>query len=73
MGLVIVKLKSRGGVEKQDASLKYESCGDEGDAACIVGCNSDDQLSHHNVMEEEPSATQSKINILFSCLEQLNW
>ena len=64
MGQLIVKLKSRGGIEKQDVSLKYETCGDEGDAACIVGCNFDHQLSHHNVMED-PSARRFKVNVSF--------
>ena len=57
----IVKLSSRGGIEKQDTSLKYQTYGDEGAATCIV------ELSDHNP-NEEPNTIRSKVIVIFSMI-----
>ena len=64
MGQLIVKLSNRGGIKKQEASLKYQNNGDEGDAACIL--DSDYQLPDYDVMGA-PSRSRPKVNVAFLC------
>ena len=60
--------KLRGGVDKQDVSLRYQKTnGDEADAGCTV--ESEDQPPDHDVAEE-PRRRRSKVNVLFLYMAQ---
>ena len=80
MGQLMVKLSGRRRIGEGDVNLEYHRYGEEGATACVVGCNSSDQLSGHcdlieksdhqlsdkDVMEE-PSASRimSEVNMTF--------
>ena len=51
-----VSLLSTEEIEKKDTSLKYQTCGDESSATCIV------ELPHHNAIGD-PNTIRSKVNL----------
>ena len=75
MGQLMVKLSGRRRIGEEDVNLEYHRCGEEGAAACVIGCNSSDQLPGHcdafenSDVLEEPSAsrTKSEVKMVFLC------
>ena len=75
MGQLMVKLSGRRRIGEGDVNLEYHRYGKEGAAACVVGCNSSDQLPGHcdafenSDVLEEPSASRTKfeVKMVFLC------